>query len=211
MNLAAGQMARGGPCFKREKNESGRWIEIGCSALSHSDIEEARVQVETYLLAEHDWVPNNGRLPVILYRRALAPASCEDTAQAFEAAFAQHGWPAQWRDGIYDYHHYHSTAHEVLGIAAGTALLMIGGPGGREIEVGAGDTLLLPTGTGHCSLKSSEDFLVVGGYPEGQRWDICRDAPDDEARARMATLPFPASDPLEGPGGTLNDHWKAAL
>ncbi len=169
------------------------------------------MQVETYLLAEHDWVPNNGRLPVILYRRALAHASCEETARAFEEAFARHGWPAQWRDSIYDYHYYHSTAHEVLGIAAGSARLMIGGPDGREIEVSAGDALLLPTGTGHCALKNSEDFLVVGGYPEGQRWDICREAPDAEARERMATLPFPASDPLEGTGGTLNGHWKAVL
>lgn len=169
------------------------------------------MQVETYFLTEHGWVPNNGRLPVILYRYVLAPASCEETAAAFEEAFGRHGWPAQWRDGIYDYHHYHSTAHEVLGMAAGTARLMIGGPGGREIEVSAGDALLLPIGTGHCALESSEDFLVVGGYPDGQRWDIRRDAPDPVARERMATLPFPASDPLTGPGGPLNDHWKAAL
>jgi uncharacterized protein YjlB len=180
-------------------------------ALSPRLTKEAWVQVETYLLAEHDWVPNNGRLPVILYRRAIAPSSCEEAASAFEDAFARHGWLAQWRDGIYDYHHYHSTAHEVLGIAAGSARLMIGGPGGREVEVSAGDALLLPTGTGHCSLESSEDFLVVGGYPEGQSWDICRDAPDPVARERMAALPFPASDPIAGVGGPLNEHWKAAL
>lgn len=89
-------------------------------ALSLPIIKEGCVQVETDLLAEHDWVPNNSRLPVILYRRAIARASCEETARAFEDAFVRHGWPAQWRDGIYDYHHYHSTAHEVLGIAAGT-------------------------------------------------------------------------------------------
>ncbi|CAD7340575.1 cupin [Sphingobium sp. S6] len=204
-------MARHGSRFKREKNDGGT-MDRDCRFGAFTPIiKEARVQVETYLLAEHDWVPNNGRLPVILYRRAIAPASCDETAHVFEEAFARHGWPAQWRDGIYDYHHYHSTAHEVLGIAAGTALLMIGGPGGREIEVSAGDALLLPTGTGHCALRSSEDFLVVGGYPEGQHWDICRAAPDEEARERMTTLPFPASDPLDGPGGTLNDHWKAPL
>lgn len=166
------------------------------------------MQIETYQLAEHDWVPNNAKLPVILYRRALKPESCEETATAFEEAFALHGWPAQWRDGIYDYHHYHSTAHEVLGVAAGFAKLMIGGPNGREIDVQAGDALLLPTGTGHRSIRSSEDFLVVGGYPQGQKWDICREAPTEEARGRMASLPFPKSDPVAGVDGPISNHWR---
>ena len=166
------------------------------------------MQVETYLLAAHGWVPNNSRLPVILYRHALTPGTCEETASGFEAAFARHGWPAQWRDGIYDYHHYHSTAHEVLGVAAGSARLMIGGPDNREIAVEAGDALLLPTGTGHRSIEAGSDFLVVGGYPEGQQWDICREAPDEIARRRMATLPFPRSDPVFGPEGPLIDHWR---
>ncbi|MET0363041.1 MAG: cupin [Sphingobium sp.] len=166
------------------------------------------VMIETYLLAEHRWVPNNARLPVILYRHAISVGSCEDTASAFEKLFAHHGWPAQWRDGIYDYHHYHSTAHEVLGVACGSALLMIGGPDGREMTVAAGDALLLPTGTGHCALGASEDFLVVGAYPEDQRWDICRDAPDKEARKRMGSLPFPSSDPIHGANGPLTDHWR---
>lgn len=168
------------------------------------------MRIETYLLAEHGWVPNNAKLPVILYRQAMTPASCEDAAAAFEARFQQHGWPAQWRDGIYDYHHYHSTAHEVLGVAAGSATLIIGGPDGREIEVAAGDALLLPTGTGHCACQSSDDFLVVGGYPEGQAWDIRRDAPTPEDRRRMLDLPLPATDPVAGLDGPLSQHWVSS-
>jgi uncharacterized protein YjlB len=166
------------------------------------------MKVATYQLAEHGWVPNNPRLPVICYRRALAPKGCEDTASAFEYVFARHGWPAQWRDGIFDYHHYHSTAHEILGVASGSALLMIGGPGGREMRVEAGDALLLPTGTGHCALSSSDDFLVVGGYPAGQQWDICRGPPTDKQRKHMAALPFPASDPVVGLDGPSSNHWR---
>lgn len=166
------------------------------------------MQIHSFYLAEHGWVPNNPRLPVILYRRGTTAGDPDETACWFEDRFAQHGWPAQWRDRIYDYHHYHSTAHEVLGVAAGAAQLMIGGPEGREIDVFAGDAILLPVGTGHRSIKASADFLVVGGYPDGQAWDICREAPTQEMRLKMATVSFPKTDPMAGPEGPLRDLWR---
>lgn len=165
------------------------------------------MQIETFLLAEHDWVPNNPKLPVIVYRHALTASPGEQMAASFEECFGRYGWSPQWRDGIYDYHHYHSTAHEVLGIAAGTASLVIGGPDGKNVEVAAGDALLLPAGTGHCAITSSTDFLVVGGYPDGQKWDICCAAPTQEDRDRMLGLPFPAADPVAGLDGPLSHHW----
>lgn len=159
------------------------------------------MEIITFRLAEHEWVPNNPRLPVIIYRQPLPSARAEDLIGEFERVFKAHGWPPQWRDGVYDYHHYHSTAHEALGVVAGQAVLTIGGPGGRDIELSAGDAILLPAGTGHRALKSSKDFLVVGAYPEGQSWDICREAPDPEARLRMTSMPYPEHDPVMGPGG----------
>lgn len=166
------------------------------------------MKVEGFVLPEHDWVPNNPNLPVLLYRCAVEVTDCEGTADAFEAVFEENGWPPQWRAGIYDYHHYHSTAHEALGVAAGSATLTIGGPGGRELRVEAGDALVLPTGTGHRSIEASGDFLVVGAYPQGQDWDICRTAPSDEARKRMARLPIPDADPIAGRAGPLIEQWK---
>lgn len=156
------------------------------------------MDTEAFLLPPGDWVPNNAVLPVVLYRAALPPGVCEAVASAFEDLFDRHGWPPQWRDGIYDYHHYHSTAHEVLGVAAGWARLMIGGPDGREIAVASGDAILLPCGTGHCCIEADDDFLVVGAYPQGQDWDICRAAPDEAARHRMIALPLPPFDPVLG-------------
>ena len=163
--------------------------------------------VERLQLSRNGWMPNNDRLPVLLYRNAFDPVA--GTADRMEAAFARNSWPAQWRNGVYRYHHYHSTAHEVLGFAAGNARIVLGGEGGHEVTVAAGDVAVLPTGTGHCLVEADSQVLVIGAYPPDQHWDICRAAPDAAAIERMCALPFPKIDPVNGTSGELPSAWRA--
>ena len=163
------------------------------------------MEVEIFTLEPSDWVPNNQRLPVIVYRSALPGP---DAATAFEQAFAAHGWKGIWRNGVYGYHHYHTGAHEVLGVAKGSATLLIGGPTGRELTVTAGDCLLLPAGTGHKKLRAEVEFVVVGAYPPGQEADIQTSAPSKDQFDTIAGLPIPRSDPVAGESGPLSGAWK---
>ncbi len=166
-------------------------------------------RVEHFMLGANGWVPNNEALPVVLYRNALGTGGA-DPAAAFEDLLQANGWPPQWRAGVYDFHHYHTMGHEVLGFAAGSARLMLGGPNAREVAVRAGDIALLPAGTGHMNLGSSDDFLVVGAYPPDQTFDIVREAPTPAQQTRLKTLPWPARDPVEGADGPVLSLWHRA-
>ena len=157
---------------------------------------------------EDDGTFPNSRLPLLYYRAALAPGTA--SAEAMEALFAAGGWPPAWRYTVYPFHHYHSNAHEVLGIASGSARLMLGGPKGRTFDVAEGDVIVIPAGVVHKQIEKSGDFLVVGGYPPGQHADLLRGQPGDRPKAdrNIAAVPLPETDPVAGRGGPLLAHWK---
>src|SRR3954452_7353814 len=164
-------------------------------------------RVETYRLADDGTVPNNP-LPLVLSRGALKADG--DRPPACERMFERHGWPGAWRNGIHGHHHYHSTAHEVLGIARGNARVRLGGESGQSVELRAGDVVVIPAGVAHKREAASGDLLVIGSYPRGQTPDTCRAEPDrhDRAAANIAAVKLPASDPVTGHAGPLLDCWS---
>lgn len=87
---------------------------------------------------------------------------------------------------------------------------MLGGPSGESFEIGTGDVLVLPAGTGHRNQGSSSDLLVIGAYPNGMPWDIRRGDPaeHDEALANIRAVPLPGADPVEGSTGPLTELWS---
>jgi uncharacterized protein YjlB len=153
-------------------------------------------------------VPNNA-LPFLVYRGAINLDNAHPE-RTIESVFAGNGWGDMWRNGIYDYLHYHSTVHEVLGIAKGHARVRFGGDRGEELEVAAGDVAILPAGTGHQCLSASDDLSVVGAYPPGPKMQITRPTPENHAKA-LKTIPqvkLPKTDPLLGADGPLVRLWR---
>ncbi len=169
------------------------------------------MRASSHLFADDGEVPNNPRLPLIVYSAAI-DAGAGDSAAVFEALFRANGWGDGWRDGIFPFHHYHSTAHEVLGIAAGEAEVRFGGEAGETLRVKAGDAVLIPAGVGHKRLSASPDLLVVGAYPAGTGADLMREGAQDRAgiRRRIASVAVPAADPVAGADGPMTQLWKPA-
>jgi uncharacterized protein YjlB len=70
------------------------------------------------IVFEDDGLVPNNPLPFLVYKSAVDVDNAHPEA-TIEKLFGAHGWGDMWRNGIYDYLHYHSTVHEVLGIARG--------------------------------------------------------------------------------------------
>jgi uncharacterized protein YjlB len=164
---------------------------------------------QTYRFNDDGLIPNHPKWPLIIYKSAVRLPASFDPAAVFEELFNINGWGDSWRDGIYDYVHYHSRIHEVLGIARGSRKVQFGGTKGRTLTLKAGDVAILPAGTGHQSLKASEDFLVVGAYPPSGIYDECTSL--KHRKKALSTIPRVArarKDPVYGRDGPLIRVWR---
>jgi uncharacterized protein YjlB len=155
-------------------------------------------------------VPNNAHYPLLVYRGAVTLAGRRfDPAVIIDTLFEVNGWGRSWRDTVYDFVHYHSRIHEVMGVARGRATLEFGGIKGRRIKLKSGDVAVLPAGTGHRLIEASRDFLVVGAYPKRGSYDECTDSRERlDAAKRIAKCAPPDADPVFGGDGPLRRLWR---
>ena len=158
-------------------------------------------------------------MAAILYRGAVDVEGRHDPAAVIEDLFEANGWGDTWRNGIYDYVHYHSKIHEVLGIARGKGRVRFGGAKGRIFTLKAGDIAVLPAGTGHQCLLADDNFLVVGAYPPAGTYNECTTVEDRPRALKMIpkvadparTLHMDATDPCRNSGRRADDRIRRPL
>ena len=161
----------------------------------------------SHYVLENGNFPNNQQLPLVIYKQVLGKADV--TPELFEEMFTDHSWPAAWRDGLFTFHHYHSSAHEALGIYSGWVEACFGGPGGLVLKAQAGDVIVIPAGVSHCNTGQSSDFQVVGAYPRGQVWDMMYGKSGERPAVDkvISDVPLPEADPVTGGAGELKRIW----
>ncbi len=164
-------------------------------------------KISSFRFKDDGSIPNNS-LPLLIYAQVMELRGV-DPASIIEERFSKNGWANMWRNGIYTFHHYHSTSHEVLGCFRGSANILLGGKNGELLTLTAGDVVLIPAGVGHFNKGSSLDFGVVGAYPRGFDWDMQYGRPGERPKVleNIAALPIPPLDPVLGSTDGLRKHW----
>jgi len=171
-------------------------------------IDEKNVQY--YYLKDDGTFPNNAQLPVLFYKRAIPTRFFSEPDDVMKLLRLNH-WENAWHDTVYDYHHYHSTAHEVLVAIKGQTRLQLGGEKGITIHFEKGDALVIPAGGAHKNLEPDNEFACIGAYPQGQQYDMNYGKPDEREQAdqNIEQVALPAADPLFGAEGPLMKYWAA--
>lgn len=197
------------PLKDQVKNYAKKLIEKKPDAAELKALKRLRKPV-AYNFDDDGIVPNNRRFPLLCYRRAITLVKTTfDPATVVDAVFESNGWGRSWRDTVYDFVHYHSQIHEVMGVARGSGKIECGGVKGRILSVKAGDVIVLPAGTGHRLVEASKDFLVVGAYPESGTYNEITDTRErPDALRRISKVRKPAKDPLYGSAGPLTRLWS---
>ena len=166
-------------------------------------------QYESFIFDDDGVFPNNAKLALIRLNQVF-DAKPEIHPATIEKTFRQNGWENSWRNGLYAFHHYHSTAHEALGLYRGWVKAQFGGPEGEVITAQAGDVIIIPAGVSHKNVAQSPDFRVVGAYPRGQMWDMNSGKAGERPLAdeNIKNVPLPATDPYFGKTGPLMVLWN---
>lgn len=159
------------------------------------------------LIQANGFFPNNPRFPLLLYKQTFV---LTNQPQAIQELLQQNHWGKSWIGSLYDYHHYHSTTHEVLVMIEGEGTVQFGGDKGKIYEVHQGDVVIIPAGVAHKGLRLSRGFKCIGAYARDVDFDMnygkAEEHPNVDEHIKDAGLP--ASDPVFGVHGLLFDYWK---
>lgn len=156
-----------------------------------------------------DGLTPNSHLPVLVYR-GLFDSTYQDCEGWLEKKFTENGWVRTCNKPLFDYYHYHSNTHEVLGVCRGTGFIQLADKNGVKTELEKGDVVLIPAGIGHYCINCSEDFAVVAGYPDHIVPDVLKATPENREKSleNIKNVPIPRFDPiLRDEEGCLQKFW----
>lgn len=162
----------------------------------------------SYVFKDDGTYPNN-ILPLVLLKQAIQSTG-PISPSTIEKVFHENNWVNPWRNGLFGFHHYHSTAHEALGIYSGWVKVQLGGPDGKIVTVEAGDVVVIPAGVAHKNIDQSSGFKVVGAYPIGQVPDMKYGKSGERPNAdqNIQNIDLPEYDPVYGKTGPLMEFWS---
>ncbi|KXZ18991.1 hypothetical protein AXI59_15785 [Bacillus nakamurai] len=158
--------------------------------------------IQAFYFEDDGRIPNNPELPLVIYKGIFKA----DTVKKAETTLRQNDWSNSWTGGVFPYHHFHSTTHEVLVVRKGSAVLRFGGENGTDISVQEGDAAVIPAGIGHKRISESPDFTVIGAYPGGREYDIKTEKNESTAK-EISRVPLPKHDPFTGNRAPLLEIW----
>ena len=168
----------------------------------------ASLKISRHQIPAHGLIPNTSlsHRPLLIYHSAFPPSTTSASGIESHLSSVPQGVRPAWRYTMYSHDHFHSTSHEVLAIASGSARCSFGhleNPGRVEAVVSKGDVMVLPAGVSHrLVLEMEGPFEMVGCYPEGCEWDMCHGEKGEEGKIReIAGLPWLVTDPVYGEGG----------
>jgi uncharacterized protein YjlB len=166
------------------------------------------ITVKHFFIKDDGRFPNNAKLPVLLYKSAWQLPLFKATF--IKTELRRHSWENSWKNGVYEYHHYHSVSHEVLCAYRGATKVLLGGDKGVIVDFEVGDVLIIPAGVAHKNIEPDNTFKCVGAYPKGQNYDMQYgheyERPAADSRIRKVELPL--EDPVFGKFGPLKEFWK---
>eukprot|EP00563_Minutocellus_polymorphus_P020068 CAMPEP_0197726606 /NCGR_PEP_ID=MMETSP1434-20131217/16396_1 /TAXON_ID=265543 /ORGANISM="Minutocellus polymorphus, Strain CCMP3303" /LENGTH=207 /DNA_ID=CAMNT_0043312591 /DNA_START=171 /DNA_END=794 /DNA_ORIENTATION=+ len=165
-----------------------------CSGAGDSHIKS----VQRVFIDDDGTYPNNSRYPTLLLQSVFAAGTEHEGARRI---VADGQWTSPWSWGIFEYHHYHSKAWELLLCVRGEASVQLGGPSGPTVSIAKGDLVLIPPGVAHKQLNARGGFTLLGAYPttgfDGSI-DTLTGSPTDEERERIKGCYVPSTEPILG-------------